>query len=170
MSLPLKKYFPFCPHALFHIPLYSLELTKMAVIKIGNFQILTIKRMEKRMTRESTQRTIEPHEYISRSGLRLNEILLGPKCLPWVDVKGLFVFKNASVLIFPFFSHPSTHTPTKKPFIGFVLCVEHFSYCIFCSFIFPEALGLSFLYLFLRVAKSFRRKVVGVCVFVKTCM
>lgn len=150
MSLPLKKYFQFCPHALFHIPLYSLELTKMAVIKIGDFQILTIKRTEKRMTRESTQRTIEAHECISCSGLRLNEILLEPKCLPWVDVKGLFVFRNASVLIF---SHPSTHTPTKKPFIGFVLCVEHFSYFIFYSFIFAEAVGLSFLYLFLRVAK-----------------
>lgn len=37
----------------------------------------------------------------SDSRQKLNEILFRPKCLPWVDVKGPFVLKNASILMFP---------------------------------------------------------------------
>ena len=94
----------------------------------------------------------------------MNETLTRPKYPPWVGVKGLFVFKNASVLLFLFFLLPKCMH--KKPFIGFVLHVEHFCYYIFYGFLFPEGGGLSFFYHFVRVAKSFRRKMVSLCVFV----
>jgi hypothetical protein len=52
VSLALQKYFKFCAHTLLHIPFYSLEVSKMAGIKIWNAKVLVIKRMEKRILRE----------------------------------------------------------------------------------------------------------------------
>lgn len=106
-----------------------------------NFKILTIKRMEKRMAWEyfahnRTPLVCSDWNVNSDTRQRLNEILLGPKCLPWVDVKGLFVLKNAFMLTFPFFlfqAQPPPSTPQKPSFIGFVLCAEHFSYYVFYS-------------------------------------
>ena len=143
----------------------------MTVIKLGNFKILIIKRMEKR-TWEYLEDNRTPGVYFdqnlnSHSRQRLNEILLVPKCLPWVDVKGLFVLKNASVLIFHFSltqvcvcarAHTHTHTHTQA-FIGFILCVQQFNfYILYSSHLCnnTKMVGhpiLSFLYLFLRVVE-----------------
>lgn len=84
--------------------------------------------MEKRMTWGYLENNRTPLVYSdqnlnSDSRQKLNKILFGPKCLSRVDVKGPFVFKNASILtMFPF----SLTQAQRTTFISFVLCIEHF--------------------------------------------
>ena len=105
----------------------------------------------------------------SDSRQELNEILFGPKCLPWVDVKGPFVLKNDCTYYVPF----SLTQAQKNHFISFcimcrallaIFCISHS-----CSNKRSHGPNLSSLYPFFfedsKIVQTVRRKLVGVCVF-----
>lgn len=105
----------------------------------------------------------------SDSRQKLNEILFGPKCLPWVDVKSPFVLKNASVLImFPFLS--PKHKRTTLSVLYYVSSTS--SYFLHFSFLQQQQkswakpiLSLPFFFEGSKIVQTVRRKLVGVCVF-----